>query len=72
MMKYSNFIVYNSLRLLALRGWWTLCVRLRCPSVAWVTLVNYMGHNISIYVYLGVEIDITRKIKFFSLKIFDV
>ena len=27
--------IYNALRLIALRGWRTLCVRLRLPSVAW-------------------------------------
>ena len=42
---------------------------LRSPGV---TLVNYMGDNISKYVCPTVLIDITRKItKFVNLKIFD-
>ena len=54
-----------ALRLLALRGWRTLCVRrIRLGS----QLINYMGDNISKYVCPTVIIEIARKIaKFVNL-----
>ena len=64
---YIYIYIYTSaLRLLALRGWRTLCVRQMLPSVA------YKGDNISKYVHLSVKTDFTRKItKFVNFKIFD-
>ena len=32
---FNYNLTTSALRLLALRGWWTLCVRRRLPSVAW-------------------------------------
>ena len=67
------YIYTSALRLLALRGWWTICAAggsLRSPGV---TLVNYKGNSISKYVCPTVIIDITRKItKFVNYKNFDV
>ena len=59
-----SFILYvtSALRLLALRGWRTLCV----------PLVNYRGDSISKYVCPTVIIDITQEVtKFVNYKIFD-
>ena len=55
----NNFLVTSALRLLALRGWWILCVRQRRPLGVWVTLINYNGNNIAKYVSLiSLEVSI--------------
>ena len=59
------FITTSALRLLALRGWRTLC------SGAGGHLINYKGDNISKYVRPTVIIDFARGItKFVNFKNF--
>ena len=52
----------SALRLLALRGWLTLCPP-EAPAgrLRHVTMITYKGENISKYVCPTVIIDITRK-----------
>ena len=69
---FEVLITTSALRLLALRGRWTLYVRRRSPSAPGIRLINYKGDNISKYVCPSAIIDIARKMtKFEICKIFE-